>query len=351
MTPAISSSPASAALRRSIPAELTNFDMRAYAAGSGGALTIETSSPVQLGGERPADPSVMYISGSLYSERGFRSVSITGDVTIPDGAVLNQLPVGIDLGANYMAYGTGTKITDIGTIGVLRPEVRARGKAGGLTLSSLDNIEIGRDVVIRTDTRGAINITAMGDVTVGGTLEATAGQIRLAAADTLRVLDGAKLLARGAAITAYGSNGLRNDIILSGGTVSLQDQIQGSFQQNLVMDAGSLIDVSGTSGMVEVATGGLSGRSVTRLDVHGDGGAISLGVGLNGSGKIAGALVGHSGGAARRAAACRSAISSGDIALTNDGRAAGSFVVIGAVNCCGRFRQRLTAHWRQSRTG
>src|SRR5262249_7558642 len=56
--------------------EMANIDPRAFAGGSGGSLTFETESSVQVGGDMPADTSILYVPGSLYAERGFRSVSI-----------------------------------------------------------------------------------------------------------------------------------------------------------------------------------------------------------------------------------------------------------------------------------
>ncbi len=79
--------------------QLSQLDLRGYAAGSGGTLAIGTSGAVQVGGGAVTDPAVSRLPDTLFAERGFRSVSIRtdGSITVPDGAVISRLPYSVDL--------------------------------------------------------------------------------------------------------------------------------------------------------------------------------------------------------------------------------------------------------------
>ncbi|WP_456633047.1 filamentous haemagglutinin family protein [Bradyrhizobium sp. USDA 10063] len=275
--------------------QMAKLELRAFAAGSGGSLAFETRSSVQLGGSAPADASVLYVPGSLYAERGFRSVTILsyGDITVPDGSEISQLPVSVDLsGADYTSVASGTKITDIGTLGVLRLEERAARKPAELILTaSGGNITVGAGAHIRTDLGGHIAFdaggqTGSGNATIHGTVEAPAGSIAITAAEKLLLSNGASLLARGAPVIYSGPRGYRIGEVRAGGSVSVEAMAL------LTLEAGSLIDVSGASGEIDVPSGGLGGRRVTTIRLASNGGSISI----SGFGTVAGTLSAHAGG-------------------------------------------------------
>ena len=166
-----------------------NLDLRGYAAGSGGRLGITTDAAVQLGGDTPADTSVMHIGNSLFSDRGFRSLSVSTSqgVTVPDGAQLKQVATSIDLTGNAArATASGSAITDVGQKAVLPLWQRAAMTANNLTLGADGDVVVGAGASITTDVRGAINIDGA-NVTVDGTIEAPAGSIVLSASTRSRL--------------------------------------------------------------------------------------------------------------------------------------------------------------------
>ena len=274
--------------------QMANLELRAYSAGSGGSLAFFTTSSVQLGGSAPADASVLYVPGSLYAEHGFRSVSILsfGDIVVPDGTAISQLPVSVDLaGADYMNVASGAKITEIGSVRVLPLEQRVTRKPTELILSTFGaDITVGTGTHVRTDLGGRIELNAggqsgTGNLTIRGTIEAPAGVITLTAAEQLHLTNGASLLARGVPVIYTGAGGYRIGEVRAGGTIAL-DSV------GLMLDAGSLIDVSGASGEIDVPRGGLSGREATTIRLASDGGSISI----KGFGTVAGTLSAHAGG-------------------------------------------------------
>ncbi len=67
-------------------AELLKADLRGYAAGSGGSLSVTTNSSLQIGGAASAPVGAVRLAETLYSDLGFRSVQVTsrGDITVAD---------------------------------------------------------------------------------------------------------------------------------------------------------------------------------------------------------------------------------------------------------------------------
>ncbi|WP_028161961.1 filamentous haemagglutinin family protein [Bradyrhizobium elkanii] len=281
--------------------QLSELDLRGYAAGSGGSLTIITSGSVQVGGTAPADPAVLRLSETLYSERGFRALSLTstGNITVADDATISQLPLNVDLaGVDVSAFASGTPITAIGKLALLPTADRLDRKPTSLSLIG-DNVAVGAGSVVRTDIRGSVTLTAIGhkdltdttipgDVIVRGVIDAPAGSISVSANGELALTAGAQLLARGTSVTEIDARGLRSGTVLAGGGVSLADAAV------MKIEAGSLIDVSGASGSFDLAMGR---GAVSTYSLASNGGTIALKLSGAANDVVAGSFQGYAGGA------------------------------------------------------
>ena len=263
---------------------LENLDLRAYAAGSGGSLRLDTDLSVQIGGTAPEGGDQLVLSETLYSDRGFASLTILGapEILVAPGAQVEQLPVSVDLrGLNLLAVASGTPIEQIGRLGVL-PLVEREALDSTLLDFTTGRIEVGAGALLRGDVGGTIRLGA-NETLIDGTIAAVAGEIFLggSTASSVALTENARLLAPGLAVIGADAQGLRRGKVLDGGQVALSAELI-----NLHPD--SLIDVSGASGTVEVG----SGRGVRTVRLDSDGGEIRF----NGGGVIQGDLRAFAGG-------------------------------------------------------
>ncbi len=294
--------------------QLAGLDLRGYSAGSGGTLIIGTDATVQIGGAASADPSVLMLSPTLYGERGFRSLALTttADIIVADGATVSQIPLSVDLtGVNLAAYASGTKITDIGGLAVLPLANRLAHSPTSLALTG-DNVIVGTGSLLRTDVGGGISLASAGrtdpgtgsnipgDVIVRGTIDAPAGGISLSTTGLITLASGAQLLARGVAVIDTDYQGLRSGKVLDGGAVSFSNS------SLITIENGSLIDVSGASGEIDISVG----RNVTTTTLASNGGTISLRLSGATNDLIDGTFLGGAGGAGAVGGTIKIAVSS-----------------------------------------
>lgn len=273
-------------------AELLKADLRGYAAGSGGTLSVTTNSSLQIGGTAAVPTGTVRLAETLYSDFGFRSVQITsrGDISVADGANIRQLPRSVDV-TDTERFDKGASITDIGPLVVLPLSERVDLAPTSLSLTGR-NVTIGVGATVATDVGGSITVaipssTAGGAIRIDGRLEALAGKINvLGASGTITIASTAALVASGVPVIEMDRWGSRSGVVLGGGSVTVE-------ADSLAMRSNSLIDISGTSAEIDVPVGGVFGsRKSMPVMIASNGGSISV----KGQGVVDGTWRGLAGG-------------------------------------------------------
>ncbi|MHA3772468.1 filamentous hemagglutinin family protein [Verrucomicrobiota bacterium sgz303538] len=289
--------------------------LTAYAGGKAGSLSIVTPQ-VQIGGTTD-DPHTLLLSPDFFNQGGFGSFAING-IGTPTGAVGEFLP-GLAIAPNTYINPTAeswvAQMTESGVtlLPVLKPEGLRTPVSIALgavnvpdfftaTLIVRGDLVMGAGSVIKTDAGGSISLN--GDTAaVLGSLIAPGGTISINGAKNSALLFpnldasltqalptvhiGANSTVSTAGTTVYvpDGRGYRAGIVLPGGNITISG--------NIVAESGATLDVSGTSGVLDVAPGystvntpgvlpGLSingsflGAQLVPLQIDSNGGSISL---------------------------------------------------------------------------
>ena len=275
---------------------LDGVDLRGYAAGSGGTLNIGVLADVQVGGVAPSAVTMFHLPDTLFADRGFRSVSIAtmGNATAPTGVTISQQPQNVDLaGVNLSSFVSGTKLTDIGSVRVLDLQERLTRQPASLGIRAFKTLTVEAGATLMTDVRGSIVLTQdnastpkTGNIIIAGTIIAPGGAVSIDGGNvTLKPT--AQILAKGeATIYTDPRTGLRSGYVLGGGSVSLKG--------GLTLDPSALIDVSGTSGVIDDPQ--RARDSEATLLLASDGGQITFESGGFGGSKIDARLIARAGG-------------------------------------------------------
>ncbi|UPJ52707.1 filamentous hemagglutinin family protein [Bradyrhizobium sp. 200] len=283
-------------------AEFAKADLRGYSAGSGGSLAFSTTGNLQIGGDVPAAADTFRLPETLFTERGFSSLQIGagGSIIVPAGVTVSQLARSVDLTDAAARFGSGTKLADMkladmGPLVVLPLPQRVNLKPTSLSLAG-NNISIGAGAIVQTDIGGRITLAAStnvgGATEISGRLQALAGTINVSAGTVAVTATGA-LVANGVPVIQTGAFGLREGVVLGGGSVTLTST-------TLALQAGSLIDVSGASGEIDLPlSGALGSHSTATVALASNGGSISV----SGQGLMEGTWRGHAGGSGARGGA------------------------------------------------
>ncbi len=280
--------------------DLAALNLRAYSAGSAGSLNLESSMQVQIGGKDPA-PGTVLLPATLYGERGFGNVSLSvrgnSGIVVPEGVTVSQQAASIDLASyGWRDLASGERLSEAAPIGVLPAGQRLERTPASINLgTSNGTITIGAGAAVLADAGGRITINsdgAQGTVNLLGRVEAPAGNIAMTA-NTLRVAQGAQVLARGVPVIEPDAAGHLKGQVLAGGNVSING---GSAFE---LEAGATIDVSGAYGEIQLPAGGSSFSMPLQqtIGLASDGGSISIKGGSKGSIRVAATLLGHAGGA------------------------------------------------------
>ncbi|WP_195930276.1 filamentous haemagglutinin family protein [Hyphomicrobium album] len=286
------------------------------------------------------NPGELYLSTDFFSAFGFRAINVTTrGLTLTGGTVLAPEVRSRVASSSLLSLPTGAALSDVTTpmalpMGLRAPmdlTLRAAGNPRLLTSVTSDAaLIIEQGAVLRTDPLGKITLRGDQLAIVAGTVEAPGGTIVLEGGTSLtpnsQVIAGqgvwltetGKLLARGTVIERPLGNGLVSRDVVAGGSVTVRS-LSGStanFALNdsgfgvtlggsyVVLAAGSLIDVSGTSGQSTLpGAGDFDGRSLPAsfhpeqpdYNVASNGGSVEISAAI--SALIEGDISAHAGGA------------------------------------------------------
>ncbi|HWB06513.1 MAG TPA: filamentous hemagglutinin family protein [Verrucomicrobiales bacterium] len=281
--------------------------MTGYSGGRGGTLAV-TAPAFQVGGDTAPD-GVLRLDPSFFSQGGFTAYSMTGiglragngqfipGVFITPGTQINATA------ENWLAQTNGV-LGDLQLSRILQQEgirtpVNLAFDAPGLNNSFGTSNEqlvrgqfvMGSGAAIRSDARASVSLSGQ-TAEVLGSVYAPGGSISLRGSNTssapfpgasqalttLRVGAESILSTAGTTILTPDPRGNRTGSVLNGGTVSISG--------NIATEKGALIDVSGTTGELDVApeaifrngvdNASLQGSKVVRTRIDSNGGTITL---------------------------------------------------------------------------
>lgn len=274
-----------------------------YGLFDGGTLAV-TAPTVRIGGAPSGNAGEFWVDPAAFRQGGFASYSLTGinNLEIVSGTQIRPQMQNWIPDTSYLIRSTGTAMSAFSRIGMLDELFRS---PASLTLAStsalsrlgLGNLTMGTGASIVTDPGASVSLSARENLKVLGTIDAPAGHISLRVApgliagsdddntegfvsnQHLRVGSSARLQAGGLAqIRRDSADGLRKGRMLDAGSVILSAN-----KGDLILESGSLIDVSGTRGEIDQFTT----AGVQTIAIAGAGGEISLqareGMAVNGS--------------------------------------------------------------------
>jgi hypothetical protein len=257
-------------------------ELRGHALEQGGKLTLDTTQ-VRIGGERPVgEPTLLHLTPDFFRQGGFRDYTINGHdgLSVTAGTEVYPLATSLVLDSQATRSRSASGIYGLSRQITWPAENRSPGK---LTLTA-NSTEHGRLVVetgsaLRTDPLGEVNLAAGRQMTVDGTVEAPAGKIALQLGATGRYDDNkslwlgnsARLLAAGAVVREPNDLGLALGEVHDGGKVTVN--AAGGY---LVSEAGSVIDVSGTTTKLDMRPSAGSAALSRDVEIASDAGSIAL---------------------------------------------------------------------------
>lgn len=278
------------------------------AAGKGGTLTLASGS-ITVGTAAADTPGELLLGADFFANRGFNSYNLTGENDVLIGSkdpaqheivVVAPIQEILGLTKNALLQPTGANLAQFTQLTTLPATQRAPANLSFTTTASStgpaagDNgdIFIGADASLITDpsapgSLAGISLTTAGgtgNITVLGRILVPAGNISLALGPKSLSLsqlgqgyipDQQILLGPQASLDASGATridtldalGHPEGTVLAGGSVSLQ-----AYRGFVVTDAGSMIDVKGASGVIDI----VGPTGVTPTVVYGSAGAISI---------------------------------------------------------------------------
>lgn len=304
-------------------AMMLDGEFHAYAIGKGGTLSIEANA-LRVGRSGSALAGELLLTPEFFQQGGFRKYALTANldgVIVESGTVVRPQVQNLMLDGDYFGRATGAAMSGF-TTRVTLPDDRRRPVDLSLSLNQMvaagvrpAHFEIESGARIELEPEARLELTSDHSLDINGVLAAPAGRIDLKidkykndAADPgyqpeqgIHLGSDAQLLANGT--TKLIPNTLNQPLgqVLSGGRVTLTAD-----RGHIVMEAGSVIDVSGTAAALLVREQGATDG--TLQTIASDAGAIHL---KAAEGMVlAGTLTGNAGGGAGAAG--------GELAVTMD---------------------------------
>ncbi len=272
--------------------------MSAYAFQRGGSLTVSTGALCISSASCSVSPGTGYrVTPGQLTSGGFENYSFTStleDLFVEAGTQveLRQQNLVFDGAVNGIV--SGTSLADF-THAEFLPDAQRRATNLALVASrpttffaTPENIDDAADLVlapgssISADPRASISLTSNARIRIDGSVNAPSGNISVNLDPTLSITDfigsigiwlgeSARLNAAGVPQVTLNSLGLRTGQVFDGGQVTLTAQ-----RGSLMMERGSVLDVSGTAATLDLPLGGIgSGRTQPEV-VASAGGNIQL---------------------------------------------------------------------------
>ncbi|MDB6076529.1 MAG: hypothetical protein JWO82_276, partial [Akkermansiaceae bacterium] len=241
--------------------------LRGYSGAAGGSLSVQAQH-VQIGGQTPAD-GVLLLQPEFFNQGGFSSFTIAGlgggatsAVSVADGTLLAPVVKSYAVVPNPEGGGPLRLEVIEDVVGVRKPVSLTLSAPGvrdlsGNALVARGDVVIGEGSVIRTDPGGSVAITGntvsvLGSIiTPGGSISVSGGtSSALVFNDATQALattylgSRAVLSAAGTTVFLPDAYGRRVGSVLAGGNISIGG--------NIAAAAGAIIDVSGTSGVLDL---------------------------------------------------------------------------------------------------
>ncbi|UKI05516.1 MULTISPECIES: filamentous haemagglutinin family protein [Variovorax] len=284
--------------------------LRGHGVDGGGTLTVQANR-IAVGDTSGAVLADMLMLGADFFDKGFSRYALIGNhgLTVADGAQIDVTMPVLRFGANAQDVATGGKPAD--ALEAWTPPlyqedaakaVLTQRKGASLSLQAgtattqateLQAVQavVGKGAAINVDPGQAIEVRSTGQLTVEGTLRASAGRIVLKTVDlgdleadkanaqaharSIWIGEQAVLDVSARAATATDVNGKRYGLVRDGGSILIGGEIDTArgmataTQDFIVVRPGALLDASGTHAVLDVP-----GMGAT--DVASNGGSISL---------------------------------------------------------------------------
>jgi filamentous hemagglutinin family protein len=266
-------------------------ELMGYAGGTGASLNIQTG-PIQIGGT--AASGVLAINPAFFAQGGFSQYSLTGigqALGAPTTGQIASYISGVHIAENTVIRpisesliahrdkldGKVSLVKYLKEDALRKPTSVSFNALGYDDPFTIDELETRGDILMRAGssivTDAQASVSFKGDtVTLLGSVVAQAGKISISGANsfpatttqrltftqalpTVHISSTAQLIANGTVLLEQDYFGRRIGKVLSGGTVSVSG--------NIVGEKGSVIDVSGTSGILDVSPLSLSSNTLT----------------------------------------------------------------------------------------
>jgi filamentous hemagglutinin len=272
--------------------------MSAFAFQRGGSLAITTGALCLSSSACSVAPDTAFrVSPEQLTRGGFENYSFTStleDLFVEAGTHLAPRQHNLVFTSEVNGIATGTSLADFTTTELL-PDAQRRATNLSLTarrgtgfFADNQNIDEAAELVlaagssITTDPLAAVTLSSNARIRIDGLVDAPAGSISVTLDPSLAITDfigsqgiwlgeGARLDASGVPQVTINGLGLRTGQIMAGGQVSLSAN-----RGSLVMINGSVIDVSGTTGVLDLPVGGLGSGRTQPETVASGGGRIQL---------------------------------------------------------------------------
>ena len=271
--------------------DLSRVTLRGYgvATGSeavvsaGGSLTLNLASiAIAPGGSTTGNAT--RLAPAFFSQGGFSSYALTADsITFADGMTLAPSPqTQVVDSSDLVARPSATGIAQVASLQTFAAEQRS---GTALSFKAAGDIVLPTATTIAPGIGGRVSLIGANAI-VRGVIDAPAGTITVTGSN-VTLESTARLLARGATRITTDVYGRRTGTVHDGGSVSL------NALDEIAIQRGALIDVSGTSGVIDVVDGvGAKGASHA-LTLASNGGAINI---TAAGGLIEGTFIGNPGG-------------------------------------------------------